>query len=245
MHRRQGENMNGLILYMRELNMISVLFRLTLAMLVGGILGMERGRKRRPAGFRTYMLVCIGAALTMLISQYEYLMLSTEWSGLSAETGIHMDIARLGAQVINGIGFLAAGTILVTGRHVTGLTTAAGLWASACVGLAIGAGFYECAFLCVLLISLSMWMLPGIEKALVTRAKFVNIYVEFDSLDDFGAIIGMIKAHDARINDVAFNNPEGQKPYAVFYIRLKDTHSRVRILEAVSRLDSVCTIKAF
>ncbi len=237
--------MDGLLLYLRELNMLSVLFRLMLAMLVGGILGMERGRKRRPAGFRTYMLVCIGAALTMLIGQYEYLMLSTEWAGLSAETGIHMDIARFGAQVINGIGFLAAGTILVTGRHVTGLTTAAGLWASACVGLAIGAGFYECAFLCVLLIFLSMWLLPVIENALVMRTRFVNIYVEFDSLDDFGTIIGIIKAQDARIYDVAIGKPGGRKPNAVFYIRLKDTHSRVRILEAISGLGGVCMIEDF
>ncbi len=237
--------MNGLLLYMRELNMFSILFRLTLAMLIGGILGMERGRKHRPAGFRTYMLVCIGAALTMLISQYEYFMLSTEWAGLSAETGIHMDIARLGAQVINGIGFLAAGTILVTGRHVTGLTTAAGLWASACIGLAIGAGFYECAFFCVFLICLSMWLLPAIENALVMRARFVNIYVEFESLDDFGMIISIIKAQGAIIDDVAVGKPKGRESNAVFYIRLKDIHSRVRILEAISGLDSVCAIEEF
>jgi len=237
--------MNEFFLYMRELNMFSILFRLTLAMLVGGILGMERGRKHRPAGFRTYMLVCIGAALTMLISQYNYFMLSTEWAGLAAETGGHMDIARLGAQVINGIGFLAAGTILVTGQHVTGLTTAAGLWASACVGLAIGAGFYECAFLCVFLIFLSMWLLPVIEKALVMRTRFVNIYVEFDSLADFRAIIGIVKAQEAKIDDVAVGNPKGHRPNAVFYIRLKDTHSRMQILEAISGLDSVCTAEEF
>ena len=146
--------------YLRELNLASVLLRLLLAMLFGGLIGMERGRKGRAAGFRTYMLVCLGAALTMLLSQYEYVMLETRWAPLAAEMGMRTDVARFGAQVINGIGFLGAGTIIVTGRQeVKGLTTAAGLWASACMGLAIGAGFYECVLLGFLLIFLSIRLL--------------------------------------------------------------------------------------
>ena len=120
--------------------------RLALAMLLGGCIGLERERKRRPAGFRTYMLVCLGAALTVLLSLYEYTLITGPWSALAAELGMKTDVSRFGAQVINGIGFLGAGTILVTGRQqVKGLTTAAGLWASACTGLAVGAGFYECS----------------------------------------------------------------------------------------------------
>ena len=99
------------------------------------------------------------------------------------------DVSRFGAQVINGIGFLGAGTILVTGRQeVKGLTTAAGLWASACMGLAIGAGFYECVVLCTVLIFLCMRFLPAFENYLVEKARFINIYVEFRSLDDLGSI---------------------------------------------------------
>ena len=136
--------MGDWISYLRELNMASLLLRLILAMLCGGLLGLERGRKRRPAGSRTYMLVCLGAALTMVLSQYEYVMLTTEWVDVSTELGIRTDVARFGAQVVNGIGFLGAGTIMITGRQqIKGLTTAAGLWASACMGLSIGAGFYE------------------------------------------------------------------------------------------------------
>lgn len=89
---------------------------MVLAMLFGGLLGLERGRKRRPAGCRTYMLVSLGAALTMLLSQYEAVMLSTQWAATAAEVGLRTDVSRFGAQVINGIGFLGAGTILVTGR---------------------------------------------------------------------------------------------------------------------------------
>ena len=162
--------------FLRELNMCSVMLRLTLAMFFGGLIGLERGRKRRPAGFRTYMLVCLGAALTMLLSQYEYHMINTAWSALAEESGVRTDVARFGAQVINGIGFLGAGTIIVTGRQeVKGLTTAAGLWASACMGLAIGAGFYECVVLAFLLIFLSIRFLPYLENFIIENARIMNI----------------------------------------------------------------------
>ena len=106
-----------MIQYLRELHFASVVVRLALAMLLGGCIGLERGRKRRPAGFRTYMLVCLGAALTVLLSLYEFTMVTGPWSDICAEIGIKTDVSRFGAQVINGIGFLGAGTILVTGRQ--------------------------------------------------------------------------------------------------------------------------------
>ena len=147
--------------YLRELNMVSVLVRLLLAMLMGGLVGVERGRKRRAAGFRTYMLVCIGAALTMLLGQYQSHMLATQWADTAKQVGMNADMTRFGAQVINGIGFLGAGTIVLTGRReVKGLTTAAALWACACMGLAIGAGFYECVLLGLILIFLCIRLLP-------------------------------------------------------------------------------------
>ena len=117
--------------------------RMVLAVICGGLIGIEREYKRRPAGFRTHILICLGASMTTLISQYMYL-----------EMNMFTDLGRLGAQVIAGIGFIGAGTIIVTRRRqVKGLTTAAGLWASACMGLCIGAGFAEGAlFGCVLII---------------------------------------------------------------------------------------------
>ena len=131
--------------YLRQFNAASVFFRMTMAVICGGIIGMDREHKHRPAGFRTYMLVCMGAALTMLLGQYEDMMLHTQWASAWGTVGQSTDVSRMGAQVINGIGFLGTGTILVTGQQeVKGLTTAAGLWSSACMGLAIGAGFYEC-----------------------------------------------------------------------------------------------------
>ena len=141
-----------LTLYLREINTISIIIRLTLATICGGILGAERGRKKRPAGFRTHILVCIGAAMIMITSQY-----------MSDILGMTGDASRMGAQVISGIGFLGAGTIMVVGKNeVKGLTTAAGLWACACMGLAVGIGFYEgailsCIFLYAVVTVLHRW----------------------------------------------------------------------------------------
>ena len=121
---------------LRDLNVLSVGVRLLLAMVFGGTIGFERGVRQRAAGLRTHMLLCVGAASTMLVSQFIY-----------ASYGVG-DPARLSAQVISGIGFLGAGTIIVTRRNqVKGLTTAATLWATACMGLAVGVGFYECALI--------------------------------------------------------------------------------------------------
>ena len=232
--------------YLRELNLASVLLRLLLAMLFGGLIGMERGRKGRAAGFRTYMLVCLGAALTMLLSQYEYVMLEIRWAALAAEAGLRTDVARFGAQVINGIGFLGAGTIIVTGRQeVKGLTTAAGLWASACMGLAIGAGFYECVLLGFLLIFLAIRLLPKVEAVLMENARNMNIYVEFQSLDDVGPIINCIKRQDVQIYEVDLDHgrsDQNHKPSAVFSIRLNRKRTHPQVLAALSELENVYTI---
>ena len=86
--------------YFRELNFVSVALRLLLSALIGFSLGLERGRKRRPAGCRTYMLVCMGATLTLLLSQYEYIMVTTKWASIASEIGLRTDVSRFGAQVI-------------------------------------------------------------------------------------------------------------------------------------------------
>ena len=238
--------MIGALDYMRELNTASVMLRLVLAVLFGGVIGLERGRKRRAAGLRTYMLVCLGAALTVLLSMYEYYMVTHPWAELAAEIGIRTDVSRFGAQVINGIGFLGAGTIIVTGRQeVKGMTTAAGLWASACTGLAIGAGFYECVFLAFLLITIVIRVLPQVETYIVENARNMNIYVEFESLDDVGDIISRIKSQDVQIYDVEIDHGREEKlrnPSAVFSIRLNHKQMHTQVFAAISELASVRTI---
>lgn len=138
---------------MRDLNLLSVCVRIALAMLFGGTIGFERGLRQRAAGLRTHMLLCVGAASTMLVSQYIY-----------ASYGVG-DPSRLSAQVLSGIGFLGAGTIIVTRRNqIKGLTTATTLWVTACMGLAVGSGFLECAvvmYLAVLIILLAVNLLDN------------------------------------------------------------------------------------
>ena len=185
----------------------------------------------------------------MVLSQYEYVMLTTEWVDVSTELGIRTDVARFGAQVVNGIGFLGAGTIMITGRQqIKGLTTAAGLWASACMGLAIGAGFYESVLLCAALIFLVMRFLPFIENELVERARFINIYVEFHSLDNIGAILSKIKDQGAQICDVDINrghNEYSPNPSAVLFVQLEQKQLHTELLTAIAELDSVYTIDEF
>ena len=232
--------------FLREISIWSVMLRLVLAVLFGGVIGMERGRKRRAAGLRTYMLVCLGATLTVLLSLYEYHMITTVWADIAAEVGIRTDVSRFGAQVINGIGFLATGTIIVTGRQeVKGMTTAAGLWASACTGLAIGAGFYECVILAFILISLVIQVLRPMENYIMENARNMNIFVEFESLDDVGEIINRIKAQDVQIFDVEIDHGREEKsryPSAVFYIQMHNRQMHTLVLAAISELETVRTV---
>lgn len=182
----------------------------------------------------------------MLLGQYEFYMLTHDWKALSTELGLRTDVSRFGAQVINGIGFLGAGTIIVTGyQEVKGLTTAAGLWASACMGLAIGAGFYECVLLAVFLILLTNRFLPYIEATVVENARNMNIYIEFQSLDDIGKIISHIKGQNVQIYEVDIDHgrkEKSQNPSAVFSIRLNQRQAHTRVLTTFAELDSICTI---
>ncbi|NCB50599.1 MAG: MgtC/SapB family protein [Clostridia bacterium] len=235
------------ISYLREINIVSIVLRLTLAMVFGGLIGMERERKRRPAGFRTYMLVCMGAALTVLLGQYEMLMLNTRWASICQELGVTTDVARFGAQVISGIGFLGAGIIIVTGRQeVKGLTTTAGLWASACAGLAIGAGFYECMILSFIMIFLSITVFTRIENAILVDTRYLNIYIEFRSIEDVGTIIQQIKAKGILIFDVDLERgayADLRRPNAVFSVQLPRRQPHTELLAALSEQESVYAIE--
>ncbi len=231
----------------RELTYFSVLLRLGLAMLFGGVIGLEGTRKGRAAGFRTYMLVCLGAALTMLLGQYEWILMETGWGETQAGTGTRMDVARFGSQVINGIGFLGAGTILVTGKQqVKGLTTAAGLWACACGGLAIGAGFYECVMLAMVLVFLVVRVLPHLEDLIIGNLRNMNIYVEYDQLEHTGLVVNQIRMLDVKIYEIEIDRQEegaGHRPSAVFTMRLNRKMHHAQVLAHISRLECISAIE--
>ncbi len=155
------------MLEIRELTWASIAVRMILAFVLGGVIGMERGMKNRPAGLRTYMLVTLGACVVMITNQYIYQVFDTG------------DPVRMGAQVVSGIGFLGAGTIIVTGRNkIKGLTTAAGLWATATVGLAIGIGFYEVGIAAGVLVFLVLTVLHEWESYMRRSSHRVDLYIE-------------------------------------------------------------------
>lgn len=225
--------------YLREFNILSVFLRLTLAVVCGGLIGVNREHKRRPAGFRTYMMVCLGAALTMVLGQYQYRMFDTVWRSARLEVGMTTDVTRFGAQVINGIGFLGTGTILITEqREVKGLTTAAGLWASACMGLAIGAGFYEGMLLGFLAIFLSIKVLPYVEGFLLARSRNMNLYVELTALERMKDFIQLMRDRGIQIYDVEIDRRGSGRdqsgPSVVFYLHLPKYQSHTRLLTDLS-----------
>lgn len=153
----------------RALTVMAIVVRIVIAVAFGGVIGMERGMKNRPAGLRTYMLVTVGACVVMLLNQYVYQVY---------ETG---DPVRLGAQVISGIGFLGAGTIIVTSHNqIKGLTTAAGLWASACVGLTIGIGLYEVALAGGIAIFVVLTVIQEWDYRVRSKAGEIEVYIELE-----------------------------------------------------------------
>ena len=151
--------MQEIIEYLRDFNIVTVLIRLLLAMIVGGVVGIERGKQGRAAGMRTHILVCLGATLASMIGLYTYEIL-----------GYGNDPLRVAAQVISGIGFLGVGTILIKGRfQITGLTTAAGLWTVAAIGLTLGIGFYEGALITSVLAVLTVTIIHRLEYKINKR----------------------------------------------------------------------------
>jgi len=215
---------------MQEINLVSTVVRLALALVLGGMLGMERGRKRRPAGLRTYMIVCIGSALVMITSQY---MMKEFGAG---------DPARMGAQVISGIGFLGAGTIMITSRQVKGLTTAAGLWAAACIGLAVGIGFYSGAIICAVLVLLVMTVMSRLDTRLQLRSKQINFFAEFLTMDDLGKFIDMIRQKGYKLHDLEINRAKSSANDlvgATFWVELDRKMDHVELIREFSGFSGV------
>ena len=216
-----------------HIDWLTVAIRLGVAVLCGGFIGIERERKRRPAGFRTHILICLGAAMATLTSQY-----------VALESGLNTDMARLGAQVIAGIGFIGAGTIIVTKRRqVKGLTTAAGLWTSAIVGLCCGAGFIEGALLATVVIMIVELLLVKIEYFVVSTARVVNLYVEYVDNSKLGNIVDTIKNNNAYINDMEITKSASGHFCAVFTLRMRRRKAHQAMMTMVAKQDGVVSVE--
>ena len=215
---------------LREVTYLAVALRIFTAVIVGGILGLERGMKNRPAGLRTYMLVCVGACVIMLTNQYIFQVFG---SG---------DPVRMGAQVVSGIGFLGAGTIIVTRRNqIKGLTTAAGLWSAAGVGLALGVGFYEAAIVGTVAVFFVMTLLQKMDNKLHRHSRQLEAYIELSSIS-LGDFLRTMREADIEVSDVqrefGEEESEGTRAY-IATLKGKTRKNHQELMEKVLEIPGV------
>lgn len=220
-------------LHLREVTYLAVIVRIIASVLIGGLIGMERELKSRPAGLRTYMVVCLGACLIMLTNQYIYQCTSVG------------DPVRMGAQVVSGIGFLGAGTIMVTRRNqVKGLTTAAGLWTAAGVGLALGIGFYEAALAGAVAVFLVMTTIQFIDNNVQRKSKMLEVYVELTEECPLGIFLRTLREKDIGIMDIQqeqsgdIDSKQHVRAYFAF-LKLKKRQSHVEVLEELGSIPGI------
>lgn len=220
---------------LRDLSFASIVLRMVLPCICGGLVGIEREFKRRPAGFRTHILICLGAAMTTLTSQY------------LALTGAYTDITRLGAQVIAGIGFIGAGTIIVTRRQrVKGLTTAAGLWVSAIVGLCIGAGFFEGGIFATALILLAEMVFSRLERHILQHTPEVLFYVEYSDKDCLDRILHLYQVQRVKVLHTEITrhaDREHHNACAIFSLRLNKNCPPDRLMAALHHIDGIVSVE--
>ncbi|RAP74959.1 MgtC/SapB family protein [Paenibacillus montanisoli] len=185
-----------------EISYLELTIRLVLALVLGGLIGVERELGGHSAGFRTHILVCLGSAAIVLLSMYGF-------SEFASDPNVRLDPARLAAQVISGIGFLGAGTILRTGFTVSGLTTAASLWVVAAIGLTVGAGFYYGAAVLTLLVVVSLFFLNKFEKKFsrAKRKQDVILKITKDSAS-LNKVVTELHHFGVRISKIVVENEE-------------------------------------
>ena len=231
---------------LKELDFWTILIRLLLAMLVGGVIGLERGRKNQPAGFRTFMIVSMGAALTMIFAIFEFNLIKDDFARTALLTGVSIDVARYSAQVINGIGFLSAGMILVTStREISGITTAASMMASACMGIACGAGFYACIIVVFPIILFSIVVLPRVEEFIKERSPHLSLYVGLENTDQIGKMLTYFKSHHTDVYefDIERATADDEMPGVIFALRLPKKMHHSDMVAQVSGLPYVTSIQ--
>ena len=223
--------------YMQDLaeglNPFSVTLRIALSVLCGGVLGLERGRANQSAGMRTYILVCLGATVVMLTGQYMFDKFSTG------------DPARLGAQVISGIGFLGSGSIIVEGKtKVRGLTTAAGLWTAACIGLAIGIGFYVGGVLAAAVVYVVISKFKTISDHFTHNDMILRLYVEFDEMSDLQPLCATMESFGLQVLDTTLNHSKRSGDYnAIMAIKNPEDKTQEEVTGYLKKIQGVRKVK--
>lgn len=217
---------------LRDISFLSVAVRLILTVICGGLIGIERAYKRRPAGMRTHILICLGAAMATLTSQYLYLVMH-----------YYTDMARLGAQVVAGVGFIGAGTIIVTRRQrVKGLTTAAGLWGAAIIGLALGGGFYEGGILATTMLLLAELLFAKWEYRLLDSAPEINLYMEYCGRACLENVLKFFRERNLKLLNMEITrhaDSDSTASCAIFTLRLNKKYSANWVVEQLHEIKGI------
>ena len=216
-----------------EWNIQNILIRVVVSMLLGCVIGLDRGTKHRGAGTKTITVVCLGATLVMLTEQY----IQINFPGLA-----NMD--RLAAQVISGVGFIGVGTIMISRHRVRGLTTAATLWASACVGLAVGIGFVEGGVLITAMMLLSLHVLPFVERFAARHSHYCNVFIDLEESRDLHTVMQELKEAGVVIDsmDMSESKAEGEGISVHMVLFLKKAGLRTEIYDILMKSDKVMSV---
>ena len=221
---------------LRQMTLLSVVLRMVLAAICGGCIGLEREFKRRPAGFRPHILICLGAAVTTVTGEYLYRVM-----------GYYTDVSRMGAQVVAGIGFIGAGCIMVTRRRrVKGLTTAAGLWASAVIGLCLGSGFFEGGIFATVLVLAAEMLFSRLEYRMLENSAEINLLVEYSDKTCLDKVLAMLDEIQVKIqNMVITRSPESEKNTAsvLFTLQVNKKHRTETIITDISAVDGIVAVE--
>lgn len=218
---------------------LEIFIRLLLAAIAGGAIGFEREHHNRPAGFRTHILVCVGACLMMLVSIYVFV-------GSAGEVGRGADPSRIAASVVAGVGFLGAGTILRQGTTVRGLTTAASIWVVAGIGIAIGGGFYFGGIVTLLIIIVSLYTLGNLERFLNKRKRFKEISISvLDRPGMLAEISKLLGDMGVNIIDIKMSQSEFMEKYQsdvisiIFYVKIPAKFQVESLLDMIHNTSGV------
>lgn len=216
-----------------EWNIRNILIRILVSTIIGTIIGLDRGMKHRGAGTKTITVVCLGSTLVMLTEQY----IQFNFPGLA-------NMTRMAAQVISGVGFLGVGTIIVSNHQVKGLTTAATLWASACVGLSIGIGFLEGGIFITLMMLFSLHVSPHIEKFLTRNSRYFTLIIDIEKVQYVRDLIHEIKSEDLSIETLEIIKPssKGQPTSVYFILRAKRRMGNEEIYDLMTRSERVISV---
>ncbi|MGN0482928.1 MAG: MgtC/SapB family protein [Lachnospiraceae bacterium] len=210
----------------------NVCLRIFVSLILGSLIGLDRGIKRRGAGAKTSTVVCLGSTLVMLTGQY----MSLAFPG-------QVDLTRMAAQVISGVGFLGVGTIIVSGHQVRGLTTAASLWTCACVGLSVGIGFLDGSILVTVCMLFALHVLPAIERHVYHRSRYVALYIEVENNQVVSPFLDTMHKHSIRVESLDIVKGKGKNvSYSLQVMLHLPTPFQSSYLEMIEKIDGVVSV---